>query len=189
MKRIYLIRHCKANGQEPAAELTEEGLFQAEQLADLLGDQAIDGIVSSPYQRAISTIQPLAKRLDLPVQRDDRLSERILSSNDLPNWMDHLRLSFEDLDLKLPGGESSREAMTRGVGALQDLIQRPDKNIVLVTHGNLMSLILKYYDDSFGFEAWRRLSNPDVFELGFFSDKGRDIKRLWIQADYHQRRL
>lgn len=113
MKRIFLIRHCKANGQEPSAELAEEGRLQAEQLANLLGDRSIDSIVTSPYQRAISTIQPLAKRLTLPIQRDDRLSERILSANDLPDWMDHLRLSFEDPELKLPGGESSHEAMTR----------------------------------------------------------------------------
>lgn len=183
MKRIYLIRHCKANGQEPAAELTEEGYLQARQLADMLGDRSIDRIVASPYQRAISTIQPLAERVGLPIQRDDRLCERILSTNDLPDWMDHLRLSFDDLDLKLPGGESSREAMIRGASVIEDLIQRPGESVAVVTHGNLMSLVLKYYDDSFGFEAWRQLSNPDVYELSFFRDEGRGIKRLWIQRN------
>ncbi|GIP46846.1 hypothetical protein J53TS2_04370 [Paenibacillus sp. J53TS2] len=93
--------------------------------------------------------------------------------------MDKLRKSFDDLDLKLPGGESSREAMTRGVAAIQDLIQRPERKIAVVTHGNLMALILKHFDDSFGFEAWSRLTNPDVYELGFTGDKVMDVKRLW----------
>jgi 2,3-bisphosphoglycerate-dependent phosphoglycerate mutase len=179
MKRIYLIRHCKAHGQEPSAELTAEGRKQAELLADVLLDRPINCIVSSPYLRAISTIQPLAERLGLPIHQDDRLSERILAVHDLPDWMDHLKRSFDELDMKLPGGESSREAMNRGIAAIEDLLQRPEENAIVVTHGNLMSLILKHYDDSFGFEAWSRLTNPDVYELGFIGDKAIEVTRLW----------
>ncbi|MUG85419.1 histidine phosphatase family protein [Paenibacillus timonensis] len=179
MKRIYLIRHCKANGQEASAKLTQEGEVQAGQLADFLHDRFIDWMVSSPYQRAVSTVQSLSQRLGLPIHMDHRLRERVLSSDGMPDWMDKLRKSFDDLDLKLPGGESSREAMTRGVAAIQDLIQRPERNIAVVTHGNLMALILKHFDDSFGFEAWSRLTNPDVYELGFTGDKVMDVKRLW----------
>lgn len=180
MKRFYLIRHCKANGQEPSAELTEEGRQQAEQLADVLYDRPIDRIVTSPYLRAVSTIQPLAERLGLPIYQDDRLCERVLASHELPDWMDHLSKSFDDLDLKLPGGESSREAMNRGVSAIKDLIQRPEENMAVVTHGNLMSLILKHYTGSFGFNAWSRLTNPDVYLLEFSSSGGTDIQRFWI---------
>lgn len=69
--------------------------------------------------------------------------------------------------------------MIRGVAAIEDLMEQPGENLVVVTHGNLMSLILKYEDDSFGFEAWSRLSNPDVYELSCFGDKRREIRRLW----------
>jgi 2,3-bisphosphoglycerate-dependent phosphoglycerate mutase len=179
LKRIYLIRHCKASGQEASAELTQEGVTQAGQLADFLEDKFIDWIVCSPYQRAISTIQPLSQRLGLPIHIDHRLSERVLSSEVLPDWMNNLRKSFDDLDMKLPGGESSREAMTRGISVMEDLVQRPEMNLVVVTHGNLMSLILKHYDSSFGYEAWSRLTNPDVYELGVTGDKVMDVKRLW----------
>jgi len=40
MKRIYLVRHCKAAGQEPEAPLTEEGVTQAERLADFFAGTA-----------------------------------------------------------------------------------------------------------------------------------------------------
>lgn len=75
-----------------------------------------------------------------------------------------------------------REAMIRGVAVIEELIQRPEMNFVVVTHGNLLTLILKHYDDSFGFEAWSRLSNPDIYELRITGDKGREIQHLRIRA-------
>jgi 2,3-bisphosphoglycerate-dependent phosphoglycerate mutase len=121
----------------------------------------------------------LAQILDLTIHIDDRLCERILSAEDLTDWMEKLSESFVDLDLKLPGGESSREAMTRGITVIEELAERPEMNIAVVTHGNLMSLILKHYDNSYGFDEWRRLTNPDVYELVLSNDEERYIKRLW----------
>lgn len=165
LMRIYLVRHCAALGQEPDAELTDEGRAQAERLADFLSGRPVDAIVSSPFRRAVATIRPLAERLGLEIRVDDRLRERVLSAEPVADWMERLEASFHDLDLRLPGGESSREAMARGVSVIEELIGRPHRAVVVVTHGNLMSLILKRYDASFGFEGWRRLGNPDVYEL------------------------
>ncbi|WP_199621325.1 histidine phosphatase family protein [Paenibacillus alkalitolerans] len=180
MKRIYLVRHCKAKGQEASAQLTEEGFIQAEELVDLFSNKQIDFIVSSPYERAVTTIRPLSKKLNLEIHIDDRLSERVLSSENVADWIDRLKESFADLDIKLPGGESSREAMNRGAAAINELLERKEASIVAVTHGNLMSLILKSFDDRFGFDDWKALSNPDVYELTF-TDKSREviINRLW----------
>ena len=181
MKRIYLVRHCKASGQERDAKLSEEGMRQAERLADFFSEKEIDFIVSSPFERAISTIQPLSSRLGLTLHTDDRLSERVLSRHNVADWMDQLRESFDDLDRKLPGGESSREAMDRGISVIHALFEREENNMVAVTHGNLFSLILKYYDDSIGFEDWRALANPDVFELCKQEQSGEvSIKHLEV---------
>lgn len=87
LKRIYLIRHCKATGQEPSAELTMEGQEQAEHLANLLINLPIEYIISSPYVRAVSSIRPLAQALRMEIHTEDSLCERVLSTNDLPNWM------------------------------------------------------------------------------------------------------
>ncbi|MFB9277630.1 histidine phosphatase family protein [Cohnella cellulosilytica] len=180
MKHIILIRHCKAGGQEPTAPLTDEGRLQAEQLAEFLTGRRIDYMVSSPFDRAIATIRPLAQRRSLEIHIEDRLCERGLSSEQLPDWMEKLSESFVDLDLKFPGGESSREAMNRGISVIKELIERQERNIAVVTHGNLLSLILKHYNDRFGFNEWRSLTNPDVYELAL-SDKEMtpSIKRIW----------
>lgn len=165
MKNIYLIRHCSAKGQEPLAELTDEGSKQAVRLAEALEHKQIEVVISSPYQRAIDTIRPYCERHHLTLQTDDRLKERVLSSENLSDWMDKLKDTYSNLDLKYEGGESSNEAMSRGVAVFHELLDRPEQNIVLVTHGALMSLILKHFDRSIGFEEWKDLKNPDIYHI------------------------
>ncbi len=180
MKRIYLIRHCKAAGQESDAQLTREGWLQADQLAAFFIEKEIDYIVSSSYERAICTIRPLAEALNLQIHIDHRLCERVLSTEVIDDWMEKLKDSYEDLDLKLCGGESSRKAMTRGISVIEELIDRSEINIAVVTHGNLLSLILKHYDNNVGFDEWRNLSNPDVFEMIIMNQKEKKhINRVW----------
>jgi 2,3-bisphosphoglycerate-dependent phosphoglycerate mutase len=102
------------------------------------------------------------------------LVERALSSSNLPNWLELLEQTFADLDLKLDGGESSREATDRAI----NVVNESPNNCVLVTHGNLMSLILKHFDDSIGFQDWQSLSNPDVYTLNLVNHEST-IEHLW----------
>lgn len=183
MKRIYLVRHCRAAGQEPEAALTAEGERQAELLADFFAETAVDRIVSSPYVRAVASIRPFAQRAGITIETDSRLRERVLSTEELPDWMKKLEKSFADLDAKLPGGESSREAMERGMAVIRECLERPEAAVIVVTHGNLMALILKAFDDRYGYEEWRSLANPDVYVLRVTDgkdDAGETIiRRLW----------
>lgn len=173
-KILYLVRHCQAEGQAPDARLTEEGKKQAEELVRFFDSKEIRHIISSPFTRAIDSVEPLADHLDLKIQIDDRLAERVLSSEDLPDWMERLEESFSDLDLKFAGGESGREATNRGV---EVLAASPDKTI-LVTHGNMMGLFLKRIDESYSFEEWKKLSNPDVYEVKAVNGN-TNVTRVW----------
>ncbi|HEX8331070.1 MAG TPA: histidine phosphatase family protein [Segetibacter sp.] len=179
-KSIYLIRHCKADGQEPDAKLTNEGREQAYKLGDFLYSKQIDYIISSSYERAIATIEPLAQKINLKVNTDARLCERILSSEVLNNWEERLYDTFKDSEMRLPGGETSSEAMERGISVINDLFERSEKSIAVVTHGNIMCLMLRYYNTKYGFDEWKNLTNPDVFEL-LIPDKKElvRIKRIW----------
>lgn len=181
MKQLYVVRHCKAEGQEPDAKLTRQGVRQAEELASFLGDRGIDAICSSPFERARRTVAPLAEKLGLEVTVDDRLSERVLCGADRSDWLEMLRAAYDDLDLCYEGGESSRTAMSRAIAVVEDLLGGDARNIVIVSHGNLISLLLKYYDDSIGFKEWETLSNPDVYLLTF-SEKRPVISRIWAHS-------
>ncbi|RIX48646.1 histidine phosphatase family protein [Paenibacillus nanensis] len=178
MKTIFVVRHCQAEGQEPGAGLTEQGVRQAEALAEFLFDKKIDAIISSPYERAYRTIQPLAGRLGIEAVLDERLAERVLSSRNQPEWRNMLRRTFEDLDLSFEGGESSRTAMGRALDVVKDALESGNHQIVIVSHGNLISLLLKHFDDTIGFDEWEALSNPDVFRLAFSEEKPV-IQRIW----------
>lgn len=179
-KTIYIIRHCEATGQDSDATLTEKGKEQAKELAVFLSGKKINRIISSPFLRAVQTIDPLAAKNNLKIETDNRLQERVLSSVSMPDWMTKLEATYKDLDLKHEGGESSNEATGRIVEVVNDLRASDAMNSIIVAHGGIISLLLHYYDKSAGFEVWRKLSNPDVFALQI-SDDNYQLERIWTE--------
>ncbi|MGM7700455.1 histidine phosphatase family protein [Pseudalkalibacillus sp. Hm43] len=173
---LYIVRHCKAEGQPPEAPLTEEGFKQAEELPDFFTNKKVERIVSSPFTRAQQSIQPTADQLGIEMELDDRLAERTLSTQPMENWMVNLARTYEDMHLKFEGGESSQEATDRAMAVINEL-KSDNKDAVIVTHGNLMSLILQHFDNVNGFEKWKDLSNPDVYHLSL--DEDMSLKRIW----------
>ncbi|MBE4910403.1 histidine phosphatase family protein [Bacillus luteolus] len=177
-KTLYFIRHCSAEGQPFEAELTEEGKEQAQQLVRFFADIPIDLIISSPYVRAVQTIEPFASSRHLKIETDERLGERVLSSGVLEDWLEKLRLSFENLDLFFEGGESSSQAINRSKEVIDELLMNDKQDIIVVSHGNLTTLMLKTFDNQFGFEEWRSMSNPDVYKI-VIQGKDTTVKRIW----------
>ena len=178
-KRIYLIRHCEAEGQPVEARLTEKGVKQAETLSDFFSNIQVDCIISSPFLRAIQSIEPTSLTQNAKIELDERLSERILSTRNMPDWLDKLKATFVDRDLTYEGGESSRKAADRIVSVVEEVLASDCETALIVTHGNLLSLLLNAYDQSFGFDQWKGLSNPDVYLLRF-TERQPHVERLWM---------
>lgn len=103
-KTIYLVRHCQATGQERQAELTEEGKEQAQELKRFFEQRNIKHIISSPFTRAVQSIQPTADSLGLMVEVDGRLAEHKLMLKNLKDWLERLEEFVRDMDLKLVAG-------------------------------------------------------------------------------------
>jgi 2,3-bisphosphoglycerate-dependent phosphoglycerate mutase len=177
IRTIYLIRHCAAEGQEPDASLTDAGRGQAVALANTLATAGIDRIVSSPFRRARDSIAPLAQHLRVDVEIDNRLAERVLGTG-LVDWRAALRTTFDDPDLCFEGGESCNVATARGVAALWDAVDHRGHPTAVVTHGNLLALLLRHFDPSVGYAEWERLTNPDVFRV-IMSDGHASTERIW----------
>lgn len=177
-KNIYIVRHCEAQGQPPESPLTEKGHEQAIELTRFFSNVPIDRILSSPFLRAIQSVEPLSKEKNIMIEINDRLAERTLSSRDMPDWLEKLSSTFDNLDLKYEGGESSKEAMERIVSVVEEAFDSVAENTIIVTHGNIMSLLLKNNNDSFGFDHWKKLSNPDVFLLSKAKNEVK-MERLW----------
>ena len=176
---LILIRHCQATGQHPNAPLTETGHQQAQSLATFLSDYPIAHITTSHYLRAQQTIQPFATNANLPIHTDPRLNERTLSAEPLNYWQEIVRDSFDDHDLRALGGESANEVLRRAWAALNEVIDAGHATPLVVTHGNLMALVLHSIDPVFGFEGWRTLTNPDVFMLNGGGPGHMVFERIW----------
>lgn len=179
MKKIIIIRHCSATGQERDAELTTDGKNQANTLATFLLENQlqIDYIVSSPFVRALDSIRPYALQANLSIQEDERLTERILSDVPMDDWMQKLESTFINIDIAFSGGESTKQATDRAISLIEDVLKLNYTTILLVTHGNLLTLILKHFDRTIGFNEWRALTNPDMYEITI--DEQYSLKRLW----------
>lgn len=134
-------------------------------------DKNIEVIISSPFIRAIDTIKPFAEAKGMGILMDDRLMERVLCCIEMTDWMEKLERTYLDLDLRFEGGETSNEAMKRGVAVIEEIQERDANHIILVTHGALLSLILKNYDKKIGFNEWKSLTNPDVYVLELAEDQ------------------
>jgi 8-oxo-dGTP diphosphatase len=78
---LYLLRHgtaadrSKWKGSEEARPLTKKGRRQAEAIARSLADAGIERILSSPYDRCVQTVEPLAKMIGAPVETSPLLAE------------------------------------------------------------------------------------------------------------------
>jgi probable phosphomutase (TIGR03848 family) len=159
MTKFLLIRHAttdavgkKLSGRIAGVHLNEQGIKQAQQLAERLANIPIAAIYSSPLERAIETAEPVAKRHQLGTI----ICEDFLEI-DFGKWTN---CSFEELQIekqfhlfnsfrsatRIPGGELMLEAQARIVAGLQKLcIQHPNETVAVVSHSDLIKAAITYY--------------------------------------------
>lgn len=79
--RVLLVRHARAGargeweGDDGLRPLDGKGRKQAKRLAKTLEQLGATGLVSSPALRCVQTLEPAARRLDLPIAQRDELAE------------------------------------------------------------------------------------------------------------------
>ncbi|MGE5124273.1 MAG: histidine phosphatase family protein [Acidobacteriaceae bacterium] len=184
MNIFYLVRHAHAEWTlDEQRPLSSRGCEDASKVMELLCDQPISGIYSSPYQRAIQTVLPLASKLGLPIQGEPDLRERSLG--DAPGVKDFytaVMMTWQDPSFSFPGGETNAMAQLRGVAIVERLARRyPGGHVVLSTHGNLLALVLKHFDARIDYVFWKELTMPDIYMLCLSPGEEPAITRLWQQ--------
>lgn len=94
--------------------------------------------------------------------------------------MDSLERMFSDPDFSLPGGESSRELQIRAIGVFEDIRnQYEGKRIAIGTHGNIMTVIMNYYNSEFDYDFFKQTTKPDIYKMIFKGDRLIEVERLW----------
>lgn len=125
--------------------LSDDGLVQAEKLAQRLASENIDGIFVSPFLRTLQTARPIATVLNLEIKIESGLSEWLN-----PDWMSYhpQTVTLEELNTlsaKIDGNYTSRflpqypetetEALSRAALTVKTLADEFSGNILLIGHG------------------------------------------------------
>ena len=156
---ILLIRHAAhvelgrtLSGRRRDVALSNDGLEQAEIVADLLGVEPLDAVFSSPRERAYYTARSIAEPHELKVETADGLDEV-----DFGDWTG---LPFDALEgdplwdqwnfargsARPPGGESMAEAVERAVAEVQSkAADFPDGTIAMVSHCDIIRGLIAHY--------------------------------------------
>lgn len=183
---VYMIRHAESPfifGQERTRKLSVQGEKDAEKVTALMSNQEIDLIISSPYKRAIQTVEEIAIAKNLEVKIYEDLRERQLKGTyKLPaeEIQQAIKKSYEDPDFNLPGGESVKDVQNRAIPIIKNLlIEYAGQTIVIGTHGNVMTIIMNYFDKEYGYEFWEKTSKPDIYKLVFSGERLQSVSRVW----------
>lgn len=179
---LYFVRHAHStySADELNRPLSETGMADALRVTELLLNEKIQILISSPYKRAIQTIEGLEKPLNTQIIIEDDFKERVLSAEPVTDFRHAMDKVWENFSFAWPGGESNLVAQSRGVQALYRVLQQyTDKSIVIGTHGNLMVLIMNALDQRYNYSFWKQLGMPDIYKLSFHEDQLAGVQRIW----------
>ena len=181
LSELIIIQHGEKTPEPGDPRMTARGRAQAEATARSLAGERIAHVVSSPLRRARETAAIIASFLDLPLELDDRLQERMnwaaagpyASRQDF--FVDWERTTRER-DFVPLGGDSSRAAGERFAAAVGEFGERhPRERVVVVSHGGVT---LDFLRDCFGDVIEER--KPGVLAAGL---PGCALTRLERRTD------
>ena len=146
---LVLIRHAEpvriVSAEGPAdPPLAERGLAQADRLASYLADERVDGVWSSPMQRARQTADAIAKAVGVDVLVDTELAEydreatsyipiEELKANKDQHWVALVEGNFD----AVVDAEAFRDGV---VTAMEHIITgNPGSTVAVVCHGGVIN--------------------------------------------------
>lgn len=158
MTRIFLIRHGETEWNRQGRiqghsniKLSTEGIHQAQMLAKYSPFMRIDAVYSSDLTRAFDTARVLAVKFNLEVHMVPELREvnfgyweGKLIADLVQMFPDDFGKFFTDPErCHPPQGETFLQCQARALNALNKIIAaHDDHNVVIVTHGAVIRLII-----------------------------------------------
>jgi 2,3-bisphosphoglycerate-dependent phosphoglycerate mutase len=184
---IYMIRHAESpyvHGEESTRGLSEAGHEAVRTINEIMRPEQVDAVVSSSYARAVLTVQGVADERGLTVIPFEELRERAIKGLGYQSAWEELesaiKQSFINKDYALPGGESTRQAQERAIPVIRKLLREyAGRKVAIGTHGNIMTIIMNYFDESYGYDFWNSTSKPDIYRLDFDGERLVGVQRMW----------
>jgi broad specificity phosphatase PhoE len=152
MVNLYLIRHGRQDSTLCNVDvgLSPEGRLQAELLRDRLKLYNIDALYSSNLIRARQTAEIINKAFNLPHEIREEIREISfgLMEGKSDEYIEEHYHAFREEQQKLledipyPGGENGTSVYERAMPVIQEIVQSGRNNIVVVTHGGIIRVLL-----------------------------------------------
>lgn len=207
MKKIYFVRHGESEGnmgqirQTAATSLTEKGKSQASIVAERCAKLPVETIICSTMSRAKETADAILKKVSKPTEYSDLFVERRRPSEVLGKPKDdpvalevekEIKLKFHLPGFKFSDEESFEDLKNRALAALAYLAQRPEENILVVTHGFFMRIIIACVvfgekltgEEGVKFIRTFHMENTGISVLMYDKEDTKTPWWLWIWNDH-----
>jgi broad specificity phosphatase PhoE len=171
MTRLILIRHGQTDWNAESrwqgqadVPLNSHGLEQARRLGAELAGAGIQAVYVSDMQRALQTVEPLARLTGLPVRIDPRLREihvgdwqGLLVSDIVARYGELFRRRQADpSEFAPPGGETLQQVQQRAYMVLDEILQQhPHETVAIVGHGFVIALLRLRLENRPVVDVWK----------------------------------
>jgi 2,3-bisphosphoglycerate-dependent phosphoglycerate mutase len=154
---IYFVRHGESElnaqriHQDSKAGLSNIGIKQANQIAELFSTIPIDKMISSPFERARQTANTISKKINLPIEFNDlfvelkRPTEIELKHVDQPevtNIKNIIWDNWNNPNFRHSDEETFFDFKNRANKALKFIQKLHVNQILIVTHGEFIRMLI-----------------------------------------------
>jgi broad specificity phosphatase PhoE len=195
---IFLMRHGETEtnkdnilcGQTDVG-LSQRGFKQAELGAEYLSKFNFDKIYSSDLQRALCTAEPIAKKKNLPIIKDENLREifcgdwECVKGEDLKKrYPEEYGMYLKDfVNSKCVNGESGKDFIKRAIDTVNKIAkENAGKTVLIATHGGILRALDAFLFTDKGWQAYGWYSNVGISIAEYEDGKWTLIQRNY--ADY-----
>lgn len=202
--KIYFVRHGSTDSfekritQSATDPLNERGLSQARELAKRFSKTPLDLIISSPFTRALQTAQAISDKITISdlykeVTKPTEVVGRSKEDQDVKDILHKIgEMYFIDPLWHYSDEENFEDLKKRGIEALEFLKSKNAENILVVSHGNFIALMvgIMFFGNDFTvgislrFKNFLRLGNTGVSICSYETEKNRWQLQCWNDTSH-----
>jgi probable phosphoglycerate mutase len=207
-KTVYFVRHGESADnaapvfQSPDSPLTQKGRMQAEKIATRAKHLSFDAFITSPFRRAEETAEIISKATEKTPERSALFVERtkptsvngkLHTDEEASEVWREWNESLYTPGMRVEDGENFDDIITRADNALAFLNVRPEKSILVVTHGYFLRTIITrvLMQELLSAEAFKKfqrmasMENTGLSALRYEGNTPEEMRwRLWIYNDH-----
>ncbi len=200
---LFLVRHGETDfnrqgivqGRGVNSPLNETGLAQAAMLAKRFAADPVDVIYSSPLRRALQTAQCVAQAIGFDeIPTDPDLEEMSWGVFEGQSQSEELSSAFEEMkqrwhdgehDYAVENGETLRQVQSRGVAAIDRIVEKsPGMRVLVVAHGRFLRILLATLLKEYGIPRMEELEHSNT-GVNYLVHDGSDFRAKSLNCTNH----